>query len=70
MYNYILKDLNIIKINFKIKNTIKIKVAKKYQSSNINKNIKEIKHATNKTVLKNTSRVYLDLKKIDNANAL
>lgn len=43
MYNPILKYLNIIKINSKVKNFIKTKIAKKYQPNNININIKEIK---------------------------
>lgn len=41
IYNHILKYLDIIKSIFKVKNIIKIEVAKKYQFNNINKNIKK-----------------------------
>lgn len=38
-HNHTLKYLDIIKVNFKIKNTIVTKIAKKYQPSNISRNI-------------------------------
>lgn len=41
--NYILKYFDTIKINSKKKNTIVIKVTKKYCLSNINRNIKSMK---------------------------
>lgn len=42
-YNYILKYLNIIKVNFKIKNIVATKIVKKYYLSDISKNIKNVK---------------------------
>ena len=43
LHNYILKYLDIIKVNFKVKNTARIEVAKEYWPSNINTNIKKVK---------------------------
>lgn len=43
IYNHILEYLNIIKVNFKVKNTIGTKFAKKYWPNDINKNIKKVK---------------------------
>ncbi len=70
IYNYILEYLNIIQINSKVKNTIGIKVAKGYRPSDINKNILEIKWVANKTTLRDTRGIYLDLKEIHNTRAL
>lgn len=52
---------------------MKIKDAKKYYSSNINKNIKKkkLKYVADKDCIKkNTNKISLDLKKIDNAKML
>ena len=69
IYNYILKYLDIIKINSKIKNIIETKVAKKYWFSDINKNIKRVKCMANKIILKDVKEVHLDLKEIHNISA-
>lgn len=39
MHNHILKYIDIIKINSKIKNLVEIEVAKRYWPSDINRNI-------------------------------
>ncbi len=38
--NYTLKYLDIIKINFKVKNIVETEIAKKHRLSDINKNMK------------------------------
>ena len=68
-HNHTLEYLDIIKVNSKVKNTIGTEVAKGYWSSNINKNIQEVKWAANKTALGDAGGVYLDLKRIYNAGA-
>ena len=69
MYNYILEYLNIIKVNSKMKNTIRLEVTKGYWPSNINKNIKGIKWLVNKVTLKDIEGANLDLKRIHNIRA-
>lgn len=47
-----------------------VEMAKKYYSSNINKNIKNIKQMANKKVLKVIKMIYLNFKKIYNAEII
>lgn len=42
-YNYTLEYLNTIKVNFKVKNILSTKVAKRYHPNNISTNIKSVK---------------------------
>lgn len=60
----------IITVIFELKNTVFIKMAKKYQASDVSQNCKEIKQFTNKIALINVKKLYLALKKIYNVNAL
>lgn len=69
-HNYTLEYLDIIKVNSKVKNTIRIEVAKKYWFSDINANIKKVKWMANKVALEDTRKANLDLKRIYNVSAL
>lgn len=66
MHNHILEYLDIIKVTSKVKNTVGTKVAKGYQPSDINRNIKGVKWAANKASLEDEKGEHLDLKKIHN----
>ena len=70
MHNHKLEYLNIIKVNSKLKNPIKIEVAKAYQPIDINKNSKRVKLVGNKAKLEDAGGVYLNLKEIHNLNTL
>lgn len=65
-----LKYLNIIKVNSKIKNTIKVKITKNYQINNFNPNIKKVNYIINKALLKDIRKIYLNLKRIYNTSTL
>lgn len=62
-YNHILKYFNTIKVNLKVENTMVTKIVKRYSSSNISRNIKNMKQITNKKTLKDIEENYFDLKK-------
>lgn len=67
-YNHTLEYFNTIKINSKVKNTIAIKVIKRYYFGDISINIKNIRWIANKKTLKNVEGAHLNLKKIYNAS--
>lgn len=69
-HTHLLKYLDIIKVNLKIKNIVTAKVVERYHLNNINRNIKSVKWMANKKALKNVGDIYFDLKKIHNARAI